>query len=137
MGRAGRNERLESLVLLFAEKVILAAVVPSLVLLAANPMKFDSHQQFSAAIAVLAIGYFVAHTLQNNTGAKTSTAIPVQSSGDTPGGERIFLPQDVDAEYLTGLLSETTILQGDAILRSLSWKVDEGFWFRMAGSGEC
>jgi hypothetical protein len=84
MGRAGRNERLESLVLLFAEKVILVAVVPSLVLLAANPMKFDSHQQFSAAIAVLA------HTLQNNTGAKTSTAIPASPQGILQGEREYF-----------------------------------------------
>src|ERR1035437_6817690 len=66
--------RIESIVILFAEKVFLAAVVPSLTLLAVNPMKFDSHQQVSAAIAVIAIGYFVAHTLERKSETQPNPA---------------------------------------------------------------
>ena len=63
-------ERYESLVLLFADKVVLAAVVPLLVLLVANPMNLDRPQQASAAITILAIGYFVAHTIEKTNAAK-------------------------------------------------------------------
>lgn len=50
--------------LLFAEKVILTAVVPLLLLVLTNPMNFDRQQQISAVIALLAIGFFTAHSLQ-------------------------------------------------------------------------
>jgi hypothetical protein len=79
MSRA-TDGRLESLVLLFAEKVVLAAVVPSLTLLAVNPMRFDPHQQVSAAIAVVAIGYFVAHTLERKNEAQKPFVPLVQSA---------------------------------------------------------
>ena len=84
MERAARNGWFESLVLLFAEKVILAAVVPSLVLLVVNPMRFDAHQQASAAIAIIAIGYFVAHTIQHRSNPTQTAPAPTAGIGSLP-----------------------------------------------------
>jgi hypothetical protein len=85
MERVQDRERREALVILFSEKVVLAAVAPLLVLLVVNPMKFDLHQQISAAIVLLAMGYFVAHTLEKKAAAPPapSVATPVQPSRAT------------------------------------------------------
>ena len=60
--------------LLFAEKVVLGAVVPLLVLIATNPMKFDGHERIATAIITLAIGYLVAHEIQKHNQAKIAPA---------------------------------------------------------------
>ncbi|MGC9972252.1 MAG: hypothetical protein ABSE56_16855 [Bryobacteraceae bacterium] len=61
------------LVWLILEKIVLASVVPALVLLAVNPMAFDLKQRISAAIAVVAIGCFVAFTIEKQWGNKPIT----------------------------------------------------------------
>ena len=66
------------LVKLFAKEVILAATVPVLVLLLTNPMHFDLPQKIYAALAVLFIALFTAHTLE-----KSHQAILVPPSGNS------------------------------------------------------
>ena len=66
------------LVWLILEKVVLASVVPALVLLGANPMGFDWKQRIAAAIAVIAIGCFVAFTIEKR--GATSEANPLPST---------------------------------------------------------
>jgi hypothetical protein len=68
--------------MLFAEKVALAAVVPLCVLLAANPMKFDLQQQISGAVFLPATGYFIAHTLEKRAAPEAPASIfqPVQDT---------------------------------------------------------
>jgi hypothetical protein len=74
----------ESLLMLFAEKVLLGAVVPLLVLLVANPMKFDRQQQISAVIALLAGGYCIARGIENGTKAQSAPAPTVIASPAQP-----------------------------------------------------
>jgi|SRR5579859_1612084 len=82
-------------------------------------MKFDGFQQISAAIFVLAAGLFVAHTLQRRTTASDSVSVP----------SRIFLPDDINAEYLTGLYKTNTALQADGLAAPY-----RGRWMRVSGS---
>lgn len=123
MHRASCQGRYESYVLLFAEKVILAAVVPLFILLLANPMKFDGTQQISAIVVLLACGVFVAHTIQKTTQAKSPIAheIPTRtgssdhSDSNVNTGDRIFLQRDTTPKYLVGLYRTYTSLQADAL----------------------
>ena len=68
--------------MLFAEKVPLAAIVPLCVLLVANPMKFDLQQQVSGAVCLLAAGYFIAHTLEKRAAPEAPASIS-QPAQDT------------------------------------------------------
>jgi hypothetical protein len=80
--------KVESFVLLFAEKVMLAAVVPLCVLLVVNPMKFDGQQRISAVIILLAGGYFIAHTIEKRDKPQVHPAPIAQPTplSDTPFG---------------------------------------------------
>ena len=52
----------------FLDRVVLPVLTASLLgVIVLNPLKFDWHQRISLLIAVLAFGYFVAHTLHKAT----------------------------------------------------------------------
>ncbi|MGA2772687.1 MAG: hypothetical protein ABSG26_17905 [Bryobacteraceae bacterium] len=67
MNRAllGRAKEYDLFPMLFAEKVLLAAVAPLPILLASSPMELDRQQQISAAIALLAGRYCIARGTEN------------------------------------------------------------------------
>jgi hypothetical protein len=74
---------------LFSEKVILAAVVPLCILMITNPMRWDLQQRIAAALFLLAAGYFVAHTLELGSKARsvppsTAVSVPQQPSAIAP-----------------------------------------------------
>lgn len=107
------------LVPLFAEKVILAAVVPLCVLLVVNPMQFDRHQQISAIIALLAGGYFVAHTLEKQARARPAPAPtvmnrPAQSTA-TPSAPGSASTMGACSPVVTGDGNTTTTNCGDSL----------------------
>jgi hypothetical protein len=87
VNRAIRNSWNGSLMTLFAEKVILSAAVPILVLLAVNPMGWDWQQRLSAGIAIIALAYLIAHTLE-----KRRTLSPLRLPNVTPQQNAITPP---------------------------------------------
>ena len=98
--------------LLFDEKVMLAAVVPLCVLLVVNPMQFDRHQQVSAAIVLLAGGYFVAYTLEKQAKVRSDLAPavvnrPVQSTA-TPSPSKSASTTGPCSPVITGNGNTTT-----------------------------
>lgn len=77
--------------MLFAEKVLLALVVPLIVLILGNPVTFDLQQRISGIIALLAVGYFLAHSLQKRTETQNVSPPSVQST-PAPGATSVSGP---------------------------------------------
>ena len=120
----------------FAKEVLLPlSVVVIGLLIFTNPMNFDWTQRLTGAACILFGAYFVAHTVQkvNKTGSTTPAKVSVLAA-ESPSANagqkleqsvtgrpalpaRVFLPPDIDFEYLTSIYRERTWLQADSLAK--------------------
>jgi uncharacterized membrane protein len=84
MDRASLAERIwyDSAVPVFLERFILPALATVLIgVILLNPLKFDWQQQISLAIAVVALAYFVGHTVHRTNEARDTLNPPTRITG--------------------------------------------------------
>jgi hypothetical protein len=62
---------------------VLATMTIGVILL--NPFKFDRTQQITLAICIVALAYFVGHTLERNKSAAPQAAVPVAQTAPRSG----------------------------------------------------
>jgi hypothetical protein len=80
---------------LILEKIVLAGVIPALALLGANPMAFHLKQRISGVIAVIAIGCFVAFTIEKRGISPAPSPPPPPSTVNrTSGPESPIMPNN-------------------------------------------
>src|ERR1700722_3742053 len=105
----------------FFEKFVLAVLVGAVVTgIFVNPLKFDNLQRSSLAIAIIAIAFFISHSIEKNRtkdevietsgpGSAVSTPTPAQ-----PQGKRSYTDKTV--RDLLKLYDGKTMLQADALI---------------------
>jgi hypothetical protein len=100
---------------LFAEKVVLAATVPVLLILWANPMRFDWHQRISASLAVLFFAYFIAHTLEKSKNSGPHVPPPTATTSTPQAKSPTSLPEKKTAAPVSSLpKQETRVLKRES-----------------------
>jgi hypothetical protein len=93
-----------------------------------NGLQIDGQFRVSLALVIIGLSYGVGHAVYRQT-RNPSPANASGVSGHPTSTDRIFVPENVDLDYLTSTYRDNTAIQADAL-----FAVYRGKWMRVSGS---